>query len=188
VLIQSRCPFKDCGNAVVLEDPNQKKIKCDKCNHEFCADCGEEAHLGTCEDFEQWRVENGKVDKKWSKENTKPCPGCKAKIQRNGGCNHFTCPTCGYQFCWLCGRKYGSNHYSSFNLAGCPGLQFTEEEDFTVGKRVGFRLLCGAGIVVAVPLIVGLAVPVALVGGSIYGSYRLHKWRKRQIRMKKFGY
>jgi hypothetical protein len=41
---------------------------------------------------------------------------------------------------------------------------------------------------VAAPLIVGLAVPVALVGGSIYGSYRLHKWRKRQIRMKKFGY
>ncbi len=82
------CPAKDCGNAVIREDPNQKKIRCGKCEHEFCADCGEEAHLGTCEALEQWKIENGKVDtafKQWSKENTKPCPGCKAKIQRNGG-------------------------------------------------------------------------------------------------------
>ncbi len=57
-----------------------------------------------------------------------------------------------------------------------------------MGKRVGFRVLCGAGIVVGVPIIIGLAVPIALVGGTIYGSYRLHKWRKKQMRMRRAGY
>jgi hypothetical protein len=38
-------------------------------------------------------------------------------------------------------------------------------------------VLCGAGIIVGVPLVLALAVPVAVIGGSIYGSYRLHKYK-----------
>ncbi len=86
------CPAKDCHNAVVNEDPlNTKKIVCSRCSHAFCFDCNNDWHIGTCEDFERWRVENGQVDQqftKWKKDNTKPCPNCKALIQKNSGCNH----------------------------------------------------------------------------------------------------
>ena len=87
--------------------------------------------------------------------------------------------------CWLCNRRYTNGHYSPYNLAGCPGLQFTEADEFGVGKRIGYRILCGAGIVVGVPLAVALAVPVLAVGGSIYGIKKLHKYRQRQLRMRR---
>ncbi|CAH1763633.1 11289_t:CDS:10 [Entrophospora sp. SA101] len=34
--------------------------------------------------------------------NTKECPKCKSKIQKDGGCDHMTCgQPCGYEFCWM---------------------------------------------------------------------------------------
>ena len=37
----------------------------------------------------------------WVTKNTKACPGCKAPIQKNGGCNHVTCTRCQGHFCWV---------------------------------------------------------------------------------------
>ncbi|KAG9307464.1 hypothetical protein G9A89_017294 [Geosiphon pyriformis] len=44
--------------------------------------------------------------------NTKACPRCKSKIEKNGGCNHMTCkaPGCGYEFCWICLARHGGPH------------------------------------------------------------------------------
>jgi len=41
---------------------------------------------------------------------TKPCPKCKAYIEKNGGCKHMTCATCTHQFCWHCAGNWGSGH------------------------------------------------------------------------------
>lgn len=30
------------------------------------------------------------------------CPSCDSRIERNGGCNHMTCRSCAFQFCWVC--------------------------------------------------------------------------------------
>ena len=32
------------------------------------------------------------------------CPGCRAIIEKNGGCNHMTCRRCQHQFYWCCGQ------------------------------------------------------------------------------------
>lgn len=37
----------------------------------------------------------------WLTQNTKPCTGCGAPIQKNGGCNHITCSRCRGHFCWV---------------------------------------------------------------------------------------
>ena len=36
----------------------------------------------------------------WLATNTKECPKCKATIEKSGGCNHMTCHSCRYDFCW----------------------------------------------------------------------------------------
>ena len=52
----------------------------------------------------------------------KRCPACQAPIQKNGGCNHMSCP-CGHEFCWLCMGEYRAGHYSA--EGPCSGRQFT---------------------------------------------------------------
>jgi hypothetical protein len=32
------------------------------------------------------------------------CPHCTSAIERNTGCDHMTCRTCGCQFCYICGK------------------------------------------------------------------------------------
>lgn len=38
----------------------------------------------------------------WLLRYTEDCPECAAPIQKNGGCNHMSCKSCGYQYCWIC--------------------------------------------------------------------------------------
>lgn len=35
-------------------------------------------------------------------QSTSPCPNCKYRIEKNGGCNHMTCKKCRHEFCWVC--------------------------------------------------------------------------------------
>ena len=42
----------------------------------------------------------------WLKVNTKNCPKCKVRIEKNMGCMHMTCKKCKYEFCWLCMGDY----------------------------------------------------------------------------------
>jgi hypothetical protein len=174
------CPNpKGCGNAMCREQGNtNNKAVCDKCNFEFCFECCEEWHSGTCEEYQQWKIENKKTDIKfseWTKNNnTKKCPKCKIIIQKNDGCNHMTCTHCNYQFCWLCGGKYSDNHFSILNPLGCPGMQFKNDKRVNKGKLIAKKVGIGTGIVLTLPILI----PAAIIGGSIYGGYRLHRWKK----------
>jgi hypothetical protein len=38
-----------------------------------------------------------------------PCPGCKAPWGLQDGCNHMTCPTCGMNYCFICGKEASDN-------------------------------------------------------------------------------
>ena len=59
----------------------------------------------------------------WMLSNCKPCPRCRTNIEKNGGCNHITCRSCRYEWCWLCGQTYKDGHYSS----GGPCVQFSQD-------------------------------------------------------------
>lgn len=115
------CIRPGCENVVELKDQSNPFLVCGACGQEFCHKCNSEAHPNqSCEEF---------IDKLYKNyiraAEVRHCPQCHALIEKNEGCNHMTCIQCNYQFCWLCERKYTADHYSLFNLNGCPGLQFT---------------------------------------------------------------
>jgi ariadne-1 len=56
--------------------------------------------------------------------NYKQCPECFVIIEKNEGCNHMKCVNCNYEFCWLCMKKYISDHYAYYNFRGCPGMRY----------------------------------------------------------------
>jgi ariadne-1 len=51
----------------------------------------------------------------WEQQNTKPCPRCSSRIEKNGGCNHMTCEHCHYEFCWICGHEWNSHNGDAYN-------------------------------------------------------------------------
>ena len=80
-------------------DKSSPMMRCPKCSKQFCFNCKtSEWHEGsTCEAFQKWKKENSQGDTKfeeWAKKNTKICPKCKVKIEKNGGCDHMTCRHC----------------------------------------------------------------------------------------------
>jgi NADH pyrophosphatase NudC (nudix superfamily) len=58
----------------------------------------------------------------WIQDNTRPCPNCGRRIEKNGGCLHMTCPArpvgCGREYFWCCSRPFPDARHRLFNC--CP--------------------------------------------------------------------
>ena len=110
------CPYPNC-ESYAKKDANTNYVCCIQNKHKFCFNCLKDWHGNKkCDDsidksFEKWRASN----------KVKRCPKCKFFIEKNFGCNHITCSSCGYQFCWLCLGEYSSGHYE---FGRCSGLQY----------------------------------------------------------------
>jgi len=92
-------------------------VQCSHCSTRFCFNCGLDVHgPASCEDMERWlkKETDDSETCNWLMANTKPCPRCRKSVEKNGGCNHMTCP-CRHEWCWVCEgewAKHGSNYYS----------------------------------------------------------------------------
>uniref|UniRef100_A0A6B2L571 RBR-type E3 ubiquitin transferase n=1 Tax=Arcella intermedia TaxID=1963864 RepID=A0A6B2L571_9EUKA len=132
-----------CGNAFKRTDPTSLKMVCGQCNYQFCFDCKEEFHgTKSCEEFRVWKLASSRVDIRfylWQKLNTKPCPSCKAPIQKHGGCNHMVCESCKFEFCWQCLKEYESGHYED---SWCT--QYGKSAGLVYAKAIGLTLLSTA--------------------------------------------
>ena len=111
------CPHPNCDS--FLEKSNLSKyIKCEN-GHKYCFDCLKKPHGQKSCDYEQERQFFN-----WSKsKKLKRCPRCHMFIKKNEGCNHMTCASCQYQWCWLCEGKFEYGHY---DFGVCKGLQFAK--------------------------------------------------------------
>ena len=92
------CPAAGCGNGL-LPDAGQRKIECNECRYVFCANCKHQYHSGECVT----------ANERYIKEDTKPCPHCKAPIEKNGGSSHMTCIMCQFEFCYWCLIEWNTN-------------------------------------------------------------------------------
>jgi ariadne-1 len=83
-------------------------VKC-PCGYRYCFKCGEEPHQPcNCSQLSTWndKCSNESETTNWIIANTKKCPKCSVRIEKNQGCNHMTCKHCRHEFCWLCFGKY----------------------------------------------------------------------------------
>eukprot|EP00539_Tryblionella_compressa_P008195 CAMPEP_0178764290 /NCGR_PEP_ID=MMETSP0744-20121128/17709_1 /TAXON_ID=913974 /ORGANISM="Nitzschia punctata, Strain CCMP561" /LENGTH=554 /DNA_ID=CAMNT_0020419449 /DNA_START=48 /DNA_END=1712 /DNA_ORIENTATION=- len=119
------CPGKGCDwvakapSAVVssLADKNATSLTraiqadCCACGTSFCFGChANEPHIPvSCSKLALWKEKNQSEGEsnKWILVNSKPCPKCGARIEKEGGCQYMTCRKCNHGFCWMC---MGSHH------------------------------------------------------------------------------
>jgi ariadne-1 len=102
------CPGAGCEQVAVARGATADGggiAHCEKCTTSFCLKCGEEPHAPvTCRDLTLWqdKCRNESETANWILANTKPCPKCHRRIEKNQGCNHMTCSGCKFEFCWIC--------------------------------------------------------------------------------------
>lgn len=98
------CPAPNCGRALRAANAHKTVVKC-LCGCKFCFSCGNEAHdPSNCEQVKMWKSkeQNESETSNYLALNTKDCPQCRKTIDKDGGCNHMTCRSCKYEFCWVC--------------------------------------------------------------------------------------
>jgi hypothetical protein len=163
VKIKSDENYRDCPTCgeLILGNRRRPAMTCSKCTTQFCF-FHANAHPGeSCRQFAR-RV---RVEERASTitigQITKKCPSCKLPTEKNGGCNHMTCYRCGIDWCWLCGRRMGENHFEPWNIFGCPGVQMMEGWN---GEGLWvFRLLYVPLMIMAMALGIAFGIPVAIV-------------------------
>ena len=144
------CPGKGCEMIACAESASAMEAEgnlasCNSCLTCFCLVCGEEPHApSTCKDLDKWneKCRNESETANWILANTKSCPKCRSRIEKNQGCNHMTCSSCKYEFCWICmgdwtehgastGGYYKCNKFDS----GPSGSNDGDQSDAAKAKR-----------------------------------------------------
>ena len=114
------CPKPDC-DSFLQKSQTSKYVECEN-GHKYCFDCLKPPHGNNQCDFNM-----EKQFMKWKKgKRVKRCPRCQMYTEKNEGCNHMTCVSCKYQWCWLCEGEYRYGHYDT---GKCKGLQFTRADN-----------------------------------------------------------
>lgn len=125
------CPAPGCGSGFLVDNPSQKVV-CPNCQYEFCRDCrgayhpdedcssqasGDPATVqeGNIDQEHALRAQNELESMETIEKISKPCPQCKAKTERSGGCMHMTCTVCKTDWCWICEKEWNrdcqGNHW-----------------------------------------------------------------------------
>ncbi|KAI5632575.1 HOIP UBA domain pair domain-containing protein [Phthorimaea operculella] len=105
----------ECSSGFFVH-PKHKKLRCPECKSVSCAKCRKpwtSNHEGlTCEQYATWLEDNdpersAAAVQQHLRENGLECPRCRFKYSLSrGGCMHFTCTQCKYEFCYGCGKPF----------------------------------------------------------------------------------
>ncbi|XP_069126161.1 E3 ubiquitin-protein ligase parkin-like [Argopecten irradians] len=115
------CPAVGCGSGFILSEAS-RKVTCPTCQYAFCGECKVEYHedpdcqavmpqeassqnLNVSEEQEmraRWDLESLETIGRISK----PCPNCKTKTEKAGGCMHMSCSRCYFEWCWMCEKEW----------------------------------------------------------------------------------
>lgn len=99
------CERVACATSASAMEQEGSVAHCDSCLTSFCLCCGEEPHSpSNCKELAKWneKCRNESETANWILANTKSCPKCSSRIEKNQGCNHMSCQKCRFEFCWIC--------------------------------------------------------------------------------------
>ncbi|KAM9308402.1 E3 ubiquitin-protein ligase RNF31-like [Gastrophryne carolinensis] len=102
----SHCPFG------VLHEGETLKMECPTCNKSTCFNCKqqwEDIHEDmSCEEFRQWKLQHQEEElDEYLLQNGTECPSCKFQYELwKGGCLHFKCTQCQFEFCGGCRQPF----------------------------------------------------------------------------------
>ena len=166
------CPYPDCPGWAKENQTNSNIIYC-QYDHTFCKKCLNVVDDNCREDSSNHHCnENISEEEKKTmslfKENKfiRKCPNCQSMVVREGGgCNNMTCTNiwCGYEFCWICNRKYEESHYKN-PLSMCFGLSETNYN----GKLAKYTRVRFCRCILIFILIIFVILPVIVVFFSIF--------------------
>ncbi|XP_052747085.1 E3 ubiquitin-protein ligase lubel isoform X2 [Bicyclus anynana] len=105
----------ECSSGFFVH-PKHKKLRCPECKSVTCASCRRPWSTNhedmTCEQYALWLEDNDQersvaAVQQHLRENGLDCPRCHFKYSLSrGGCMHFTCSQCKYEFCYGCGKPF----------------------------------------------------------------------------------
>jgi hypothetical protein len=115
------CAGPNCAFSGDIDKATFSWMTCPECRARTCTTCEtlwhpdsshdenlETVRLAQQEAERAARQDENDLSTAFIQQNTKACPGCHNKIEKNGGCNHMTCRhPCNRQFCWVCLADYG---------------------------------------------------------------------------------
>lgn len=162
------CPSAECQGGAIMVDGHI--FTCPECKSRYCFSCEVPMHEAlSCTAFLELRqkregekAEEEKLALQTVEEKSKPCPQCKIRLQKNGGCDHFTCKShfsdwhcfllmypgsmCRHEFCWECFAPYRGpkriwilgNGSSLCRLQVCPSQTSSLRQ--SSGRRRGAAL------------------------------------------------
>ncbi len=113
------CPAPGCEK--IAMGSGVYRVTCD-CGHNFCFKCGEETHEPTsCAQLQQWeeKCQSESETANWIIVNTKKCPKCDSRIEKNQGCNHMHCKLCHHDFCWMCMQPWSDHDQTTGGYYKC---------------------------------------------------------------------
>jgi ariadne-1 len=128
------CERVACAMTASAMEAEGNVAHCDTCLIAFCLLCGNEPHgPSSCRNLALWleKCRNESETANWILANTKECPKCVTRIEKNNGCNHMTCQKCSFEFCWIC---MGDWHDHGTNTGGyykCNKYDTSQEPDKT---------------------------------------------------------
>ena len=122
-----KCPNRYCLYFIKSNNHYAREIIC-LCGTSFCYKCLNFFHNPcTCDIVKKWCeltkkynniCSDEELNNKWIKANTKECPNCHQKIEKNKGCNYMYCDPkaggCGHSFCYICEidwKSHINNHF-----------------------------------------------------------------------------
>jgi len=133
------CPKPGCNKAIkITPGPTNVGVLCE-CGHLFCFQCGQESHApATCGMVTAWfiKTKDGSENANWMLSHTKLCPQCGKPVEKNGGCNHISCP-CGAHFCWMCNGLFNA---SSVYRHNCNAFGDKDTFSSDAAKRANVKL------------------------------------------------